>query len=239
VDVTDLPRRIAVIAGLDQPVRRDLFQLLARRHGWTSRDHAAEALAINRALAAFHLDKLVDAGLVETRFERLTGRAGPGAGRPAKLYRRTTTEVTATIPDRHYDLAASILADAIVEGAASGTSVADRVGPVARSAGSAVGSDWRDFTPAPDRPETVERVLRSCGYEPQVVDPDAITLQNCPFHRLADRHRDLVCGMNLAFVCGILEGLGGAATRMEALLQPADDHCCVRIVARRRPGAPP
>jgi predicted ArsR family transcriptional regulator len=110
---TDLERRIAGIAALDQPLRRDLYRLLVASEHWTTRDEAAAALGISRSVAAFHLDKLADAGVVEIRFERLSGRRGPGAGRPAKLYRPLRDEVTASIPERHYDLAGSLLATAV------------------------------------------------------------------------------------------------------------------------------
>ena len=80
----DLERRISGIAALDQPVRRDLYRLLSESDGWVTRDDASEALSIPRSVAAFHLDKLVEAGVVEITFERMTGRTGPGAGRPAK-----------------------------------------------------------------------------------------------------------------------------------------------------------
>src|SRR5687768_14593850 len=96
---------IAEIAVLDQPLRRDLYRHLAQAAAWVSRDDAAAALDVPRSVAAFHLDKLADAGLVEVRFERTSGRQGPGAGRPSKLYRRHRDEIAASVPERHYDLA--------------------------------------------------------------------------------------------------------------------------------------
>lgn len=116
----DLDRRIAAVAALDQPLRRDLYRLLVGAAGWTTRDDAAVALGIPRSVAAFHLDKLADVGVVEVRFERVGGRTGPGAGRPSKLYRPAGDEVVASIPDRHYDLAASLLAGAVAESASIG-----------------------------------------------------------------------------------------------------------------------
>jgi predicted ArsR family transcriptional regulator len=118
----DLERRISGIAALDQPLRRDLYRLLADRDGWVTRDEAAEALGVARSVAAFHLDKLADAGAVEITFERTTGRTGPGAGRPAKLYRRGTAELSVSVPDRRYDLAGSLLATAIAESERTGRS---------------------------------------------------------------------------------------------------------------------
>ncbi len=114
-DTSDLERRIAGIAALDQPLRRDLYRLLSTADGWTSRDEAATALGVGRPVAAFHLDKLVEAGVLEIRFERLTGRSGPGAGRPAKLYRPSQVDLAASVPERHYDLAGSLLAAAVAD----------------------------------------------------------------------------------------------------------------------------
>src|SRR3954453_13311621 len=111
----DLSRKIAGIAALDQPLRRDRYRLLARAEGWTTRDQAALALDVARSVAAFHLDKLAEAGVVEVRFERTSGRPGPGAGRPSKLYRLIDSEVSASLPERHYALAGSLLASAVAE----------------------------------------------------------------------------------------------------------------------------
>src|SRR6478609_7547390 len=101
----DLDQRIGAIAALDQPLRRDLYRLLAASDDWTSRDAAAAALAVPRSVAAFHLDKLAEAGVVEVRYERTSGRTGPGAGRPSKLYRVGRDELAVSVPERRYDLA--------------------------------------------------------------------------------------------------------------------------------------
>src|SRR3954470_20933163 len=119
----DRRTRIAGIAALDQPVRADLYAVLTDRDDWVGRDEAAEAAGVPRSVAAFHLDKLVEAGLVDTRFERPPGRSGPGAGRPAKKYRRTDRDGAVSFPDRRYDLAGTLLADAVAEAAASGRPV--------------------------------------------------------------------------------------------------------------------
>jgi predicted ArsR family transcriptional regulator len=178
VDVTPgFERPIAGVAALDLPVRRDLYQLLrAADGGWLSRDEASDALGIGRPQAAFHLDKLVEAGVVETRYERRTGRSGPGAGRPSKLYRPREQEVSASVPDRHYDLAGSLLVAAVAEATTTG----------------------------------------------------APALANCPFHRLAEQQRPLVCGMNLDFLGAVLEGLG-PDEGISARLQPEPGYCCVRV----------
>jgi predicted ArsR family transcriptional regulator len=230
----DHDRRIAALAALDQPLRRDLYRMLADAAGWTTRDDAAAALHIPRSVAAFHLDKLVDAGVVEVRFERLGGRSGPGAGRPAKLYRPAGDEVSASVPDRHYDLAGSLLAGAIAESAATGAPVRECLRTAAHSTGRAIGrdasADGDVGTRADPRAEVVS-VLQPQGYEP-VDGDDAIALANCPFHRLAEEQRDLVCGMNLDFLRGVLEGLG-VDDELTARLDPAPGYCCVRIAAGR------
>jgi predicted ArsR family transcriptional regulator len=231
----DLERRVSGIAVLDQPIRRDLYRLLAAGDGWTSRDEAAEALAVPRSVAAFHLDKLVEAGVAEVRFERMQGRTGPGAGRPAKLYRRSRAEVAASVPPRHYDLAGELLAAAIEESTRTGTPIGESLSTTARAQGRSIGEAARaEAGPlakgAPWRRAFVDLLAR-CGYEPNVAGSTGIDLVNCPFHRLADAHRELVCGMNLDFLSGMLEGMGGA-DRLSAKLEPQPGHCCVRFGAR-------
>lgn len=231
---SDLERRIAGVAALDQPLRRDLYRLLAASEGWTSRDEAAAALGVPRSVAAFHLDKLADAGVVEVRFERTSGRRGPGAGRPSKLYRPSQDEVTASIPERHYDLAGSLLASAVATSVRTGAPVADCLRAAARAAGRQIGEEARGAVP-PSEPGdgqlgAVVDALARHGYEPEVGRRDEVALANCPFHRLAEEHRDLVCGMNLDLLDGVLEGIG-PTSGLTARLDPAPGRCCVRIAA--------
>ena len=227
----DLDRRIAAVAALDQPLRRDLYRLLAGAAGWTTRDDAAAALDIPRSVAAFHLDKLVDAGAVEVRFERVGGRTGPGAGRPSKLYRPAGDEVVASVPDRHYDIAGSLLANAVARSATTGAPVGECLRAVAHTAGQQIGEAARAATHAPRRVDHRAEVIRTLapyGYEPVSGAGGEIALANCPFHRLAEEQRELVCGMNLAFLAGVLEGIGRGEDTT-ARLDPAPGHCCVRI----------
>ena len=109
----DLDRRIAGIASLAEPQRRALYRLIARHGEPVSKDQAAAALGVARSVAAFHLDRLVDDGLLVAEYRRLTGRQGPGAGRPAKLYRRAPGTIAVSLPSRDYALAARLLAEAI------------------------------------------------------------------------------------------------------------------------------
>jgi predicted ArsR family transcriptional regulator len=225
---------IAAIAALEQPVRRDLYRLLSAAEGWTTRDEAAESLGLPRSVAAFHLDKLVDAGVVDVRFERTSGRTGPGAGRPSKLYRLSHDELSASIPERHYDLAGSLLAEAVAEATRTGAPVADCLSAAAAAAGRQVGEEAAaaagPLKRSEDRRRAVVDVLARHGYEPSVGRRKEIALANCPFHRLAQEHRTLVCGMNLDFLNGLLEGMG-TTDRLTARLAPEPGYCCVRIAA--------
>jgi predicted ArsR family transcriptional regulator len=232
----DLERRVSGIAALDQPIRRELYRLLSARDGWTSRDEAAEALALPRSVAAFHLDKLVEAQVAEVRFERAQGRTGPGAGRPSKLYRRSEVEVAASVPPRHYDLAGELLAAAITESTRTGAPITDCLSTTARARGRTVGEEALALAGplpkgAPWRRAFVA-VLARYGYEPEMAKGTGIELVNCPFHRLADSYRELVCGMNLDFLTGVLEGMGGA-DRLSAKLEPQPGRCCVRFGGRK------
>ena len=228
-----LERRIAGIAALDQPLRRELYALLSRET-WLTRDEAAAALEVARSVAAFHLDKLADAGVAEVRFERTSGRQGPGAGRPSKLYRLATDELDASVPERHYDLAGSLLATAVARSTATGRPVRDCLREAARAAGRRIGDEASEAIKgarrSSERRDAVMALLAQHGYEPEVARRTEITLGNCPFHRLAEQERELVCGMNLDFLRGLVEGLASSA-RFTARLDPAPGYCCVRIAA--------
>jgi predicted ArsR family transcriptional regulator len=234
---------IAEVAALDQPVRADLYALLVERDGWVGRDEAAGSAGVPRSVAAFHLDKLAEAGLVETRFERPQGRGGPGAGRPAKKYRRAHREVAVSLPDRRYDLAGALLADAVADAVSTGQPVERSLATAARTAGTDLGAalhaeatdrsdDERNGEGGGGAREAVVHWLERIGYEPHD-HGDEVVLANCPFHALAERQRSLVCGMNLEFLRGLVDGMGVDDT-LTARLEPEDGMCCVRLHASGR-----
>lgn len=224
---------IAGLASLGEPARRRLFLYVAGRPGEVSRDDAAQAVGISRSLAGFHLDRLVEEGLLETSFRRLSGRSGPGAGRPAKLYRRSNRQVEVTLPQRRYELAARILATAI--GATDAPKTQKALVSSARTMGEQIGLEAR--TRAGRRPgrkrllASMADALTAQGYEP-VAAGDEIRLRNCPFHALVDEHRDLVCGMNLALIEGVVDGL--ELPRVKPILAPTPGMCCVCLRLERK-----
>ena len=227
------PERIHEVAALDHPLTQAAYRLLIDR-GELNRDETAEALDVARTVAAFHLDKLVDAGLADVRFERLTGRSGPGAGRTAKVYRRSDGELQVSLPERRYDLAGQLLAEAVERSALDGTPVEHALRDAAHHAGEELGAAARAEAgrraSRTARRNTLVAVLERQGYEPHVRDGE-IVLVNCPFHLLADQHRGLVCGMNLDLLSGIIDGAGGGEV-LSARLAPEPGYCCVRVAPR-------
>ena len=228
----DLERRISGIATLDQPLRRDLYRLLSERDGWMTRDQASEALGVPRSVAAFHLDKLADAGVVETTFERTTGRTGPGAGRPAKLYRRSDREIEVSLPQREYDLAGALLAGAIDAADSSGRPVRAELERSSYAFGRTMGERAKERAGArPSRAkqrDALLEVLREHGFEPRVVGRDVV-LANCPFHALSQQFTELVCGMNLHLLEGVRSVLDVGATELQPRLEPEPGQCCVKF----------
>ena len=216
--------RILAVATLEEPTRRRLYDHVVRQTAAVTRDEAATALGLPRATAAFHLDRLAEEGLLDVVFERRTGRSGPGAGRPSKLYRRSDWHVEVSLPEHRYDLAGRLLAAAIEDAEANGESPREALDRRARQAGNELAAAAR--TGAENSPEVVMRVLEAHGFEPRA-DEDAILLGNCPFHTLAQQHTDLVCAMNLCLLDGVLAGLD--ATQLQAHLKPEPGQCCVRI----------
>ena len=228
----DFAARVAGVAALAEPVRRDLYLFVAGQSDAVSRDQAAAGVGVPRHTAKFHLDKLVTDGLLETEFRRLSGRRGPGAGRPAKLYRRAEGEVAVSLPERPYDLAGVLLAQAIENSVHDGSPVLDALNDAAATFGATLAEPSRSAarpSAGPDAPRDAAcQVLAESGYEPQLLD-DTILLRNCPFHALAEQHSELVCGMNLALVQAVTDRLGGNLTPR---LDPGESRCCVVIGTR-------
>lgn len=212
------PDELSSLSALADPVRRQLYEYVASRDKPVRRDDAADAAGISRTLAAYHLDRLADAGLLATGYARPPGQTGPGSGRPAKLYRRVQDEVSVTVPPRTYGLLAELLADA-VSGDESGN-VRSALMTAAENEGRRAGEEGLDLLGA----------LRRRGYEPAVTDDGAVDLRNCPFHQLAQRHVDLVCGLNHALLRGLLAGCGQNPDRAE--LAPHAGRCCITIHPR-------
>lgn len=206
-------------------VRRALYEHVRRQRGPVSREDAAQAVGISRGLAAFHLDRLVEAGLLEAGYAE---PAGPrGRGRAPKVYRASDAEVSLLIPERRYDLAGEILAEAVARQPDDAGQAALRI---AHERGVRCGQQagGRRGTGPERTMARAAEVLAGLGFEPER-GADEVVLRNCPFHALAQRQRELICGVNLAFVEGTLAGLGGAPVRAE--LAPGPDRCCVRLSA--------
>lgn len=211
------------LSALTDPVRRALYFYVAARPGEVSRDQAARGVHVSRALAAFHLDKLVRHGLLETSYRRLGKRRGPGAGRPAKLYRRSGLQLQFSVPAREYELAARLFADVI---AAAPRSIATRVRATARSVGTSLGREARR-TGRKGSPLRIEDVLGELGYEPFHAPDGQIRLRNCPFDALAREHRALVCDANVHLMRGLVAGLGLRGIKARQELKPG--QCCVAL----------
>jgi predicted ArsR family transcriptional regulator len=232
VDNEDLAAQLAGLAALDEPVRRALYFFVAEQGREVSRDEAAQAAGVSRNLAGFHLDRLAAEGLLATSYRRLTGRSGPGAGRPAKLYRRSDRQLEVSVPARRYELAARLLA-AAVDGAGDGN-VRATLAEAARGMGAQIGEAAAPATPgpaasggAPPTPRSrLLAALTAVGYSPEQ-DEAELRLRNCPFHALVGEHKELVCGMNLALLQGVVSGLGAVDAR--PVLAPRPGLCCVRI----------
>ena len=221
----------AAIATLDDESRLGMFEFIRRAGRTVTRDEAAGAVGISRKLAAFHLDKLVDAGLLV---------AGPAeqvrrAGRPPKAYGIAPgTDLQVSIPARRHNL----LAELLVQAVATVRSARDEAVRVARAYGERLGAERRRRIRAgrvgADRALTlVAGVLEENDFEPVRLDPARVRLRSCPFHPVAECDRALVCGMNHALVAGVVDGMRMPA--VEAVLDPDGGECCIEV----RPADPP
>jgi predicted ArsR family transcriptional regulator len=206
--------RWRAVAALVDRTRRALFDYVRRQNRPVSREEVAEAQGVSRGLAAFHLDKLVDAGLLHARYQPPAGRPR-GRGRTPKVYESAQDGLAITIPERRYQLIAEVLAAAVDEDPTGAAGAANRH---ARQRGLDLGSQLPDGD--------LMGVLAGLGFEPRADDHGQVLLHNCPFHALAARHTSLVCGLNLAFIGGLIEGLVAGA---QADLVPRPGACCVTL----------
>ncbi|HEX2193278.1 MAG TPA: transcriptional regulator [Acidimicrobiales bacterium] len=224
---------LQAIAALQEPVRRSLYRYVISERRDVSRDEAAEGVGVQRALAAFHLDKLVEAGLLDATFRRLTGRTGPGAGRPAKLYRRSSSDRAVSLPPRTYDLAAELLAQAVED--EGGGRPRDKVNEAGRRFGHGLGEQVAERVGGRSSRErrlaALTEVLGRYGYEPHR-EGRTVRLGNCPFHALSETHRELVCGMNLALLQGVVEGMEGSDLEARSDARPGE--CCVAVALKAK-----
>ncbi len=210
----DVTAELNAVAALAEPTRRRLYDVVVGARRGLTRDEVAEAVGLPRNTVAFHLDRLSEEGLLTATFERRTGRSGPGAGRPAKIYARAKQDVAVSLPPRHYGLAGELLAAAVEDSERTGEPVRECLARHAWDRGHDLAEGG------------LASALARSGYEPFEED-GALVLANCPFHDLSTRHTELVCGMNLRLMEGLLDAVGEEG--MRARLDPSPGRCCVRL----------
>ncbi len=227
------PRALSwVLDALGEPTRRRAYDAVRAANRPVTRAEVAAALGIGGRLAAFHLDKLVAEGLLAAHYARPSDRpGGPGAGRPAKWYTAGEHQFDITLPPRRNDIAARILTRTVGGLGLEGAHL-DRLLEHAREHGRQLGAASPSAGLLP--------LLVDLGYQPQASPEGSVDLLNCPFHHIVEESREIVCAMNLALLKGVLDAMPSGRT---AVLQPAKDRCCVRLMedpARRtrRPTAP-
>jgi predicted ArsR family transcriptional regulator len=222
---------LAAIAALSDQLRRRMYGLIRRARRPISREEAARTVGISRKLAAFHLDKLVEVGLLRARYEPVGGIRK--VGRTPKVYEPTNTEVHVSIPARDHNLLTSILIDAVL------TQDPDKAGPevalqIAHRRGAELGTAERNrIRPgrlSAERALTLATaVLARHGFEPDRATPTLLRLRNCPFQPQASKAPRLVCGINHALITGFLDTLQASA--LTAVLAPRAGECCVELTA--------
>jgi predicted ArsR family transcriptional regulator len=230
------------LALLTEPRRRAVYDFVATRDVPVTRDEVSAGVSMTRSLAAFHLDKLAEAGLLEVTYGRPDLRPpGPGSGRPSKRYAVSEREVDISLPPRRYDVAGRVMARAIAASTTKRSQTAAQIANrLARDEGREVGEQYGDARrPSRNKPlVAVEEALASCGYEPSV-DGQTVKLRNCPFHSLVDAAPELVCALNESFVSGVIDGLSASSTMQAELCGRIDGNCCVVVRTERGRRAKP
>jgi len=226
MDAADL----MAVALLAEPTRQRLYLYLRERHEPVGREEAARQTGVKPRLAAFHLDRMAEAGLLDVEFRRLSGRVGPGAGRPAKVYSISSRSFSVEVPQTRYGLAASMMATAMSEGGPRADG-APSLQDVATAVGESLGCEIRHQARKKGaRQEAVRGKLRQLGYEPQVQESGEWKMRNCIFSELSISYREVVCPMNAALVTGMLNGARLSSLHVES--GPTRPGCCVRVTSK-------
>jgi predicted ArsR family transcriptional regulator len=229
-DPPALPDAIHAVAALDDTLRRGMYDYIRAARAPVSRDQAAAAVGISRKLAAFHLDKLVAAGLLRAHYRSSGLRK---VGRSPKLYEPAEVDIRISLPERQHDLLAGILVDAVLTKGSAETARQSAL-RAAHDRGRAIAAAERARLRAgrlgAERALTLSaELLDRHGYRPERTEPGCLSLHNCPFHPIVQQAPELVCGLNHAFLTGVLAGLG--ARTVQAVLKPRPGECCVQLHA--------
>lgn len=227
---------ITAVATLHDDLRRSMYAFVRRVRRPVTREEAAATVGISRKLAGFHLDKLVDVGLLSARYAAVERKVG----RAPKVYELTDADVRVTIPQRQPELLAEILLDAVLTASAAEPArevalraAADR----GREIGTAARARTRPGRLGVERALTlVVQVLERHGFEPVREGSRRVRLRTCPFQPLVGKAPELVCGMNRAVLAGVLDGMD--ATTVQAVLDPRAGECCVELCGTGVPGDP-
>jgi predicted ArsR family transcriptional regulator len=192
-------------------------------------DDAAAALEVHRNVARGRLDRLAAAGLLEVTRERRTGRSGPGAGRPAKVYRVAPELEAIEFPPRHFDELVAALVEELPESAL-------------RRAGAQFGRQLAmaaGLRPVRDLVRGLGRAcaaVRSLGYQASLVsvegDRAVISTPTCPLRPLVARRpetAEIDRGMWAGLVERALDGVRAEDVRCETA-DCLDEHRSCRVV---------
>lgn len=212
--------RLSAVASLGDPVRRRLFELVRDCATPLSRDECAQALGLPKSTVRLQLDRLVDEKLLSVEYRKLGEKTGPGSGRPSKLYAVAQAEISASVPPRHYDLAAALLAAAVQRALDSGENVGDAMAAVAYEEGCRLGMETGD----------IHQLLINAGYSPEPDGEGGTIMANCPFHRLSQDHTGVVCSLNSSLLAGALDGC--ADSNHDLAPDTEISHCCARLVPK-------
>lgn len=218
-DATSGRDDVAAVSALADPTRRRLYDRVVAAAEPVTRDHISAASGFERSVVGYHLDKLVDAGLLTATYARPAGRTGPGAGRPAKWYERADDEISVTLPPRAYQLVAELLARTL-ETVEAPDDLRHRLEQLAAELGHELAAAEQ-----PDAHEGILDCLSACGFEPAESD-GVIRLRNCPFDQLARTHTELVCSMNHALLTALADAF---AARLRPSLDDDPATCCVAL----------
>jgi predicted ArsR family transcriptional regulator len=220
------------VGALDRLVDPGLSEVLLFVRGRprpVTADELAAAQGLHRNVARSRLERLVEAGLLTTRFERRTGRTGPGAGRPAKTY-AVAPELTALeLPRRRYEELFSLLVDALPS--------AHRLREIGAAYGRSFARGLRPRNTLSGALANACLALRRAGFQATVVEAGdeegLISTATCPLRPLVRRNargRELDRGLWEGLIAHVLSARAAVVCETSRCHDDAEP-CLVRVRA--------
>lgn len=219
----------AITSAFGDPSRRDMYLMVHSEQAGMTASEVADAKGLHANVARHHLDKLVSGGYLE-----VTQRATSGAGRPAKVYRSTGTNLDLGFDLGHDDILVTLLGKALSRLPPSDAAeLAEEVGlEFGRKMATAMGDQLDSQRSFRSALHVVADALSAHGFAAHAERQGQelrIVSDHCPFGDVVIDH-PIICAVDRGMVKGMLASIYGETQVALSSSIAAGDTACVTDV---------